>query len=327
LEPIAQSAERRRAKRAQQPTAKVSKSESAVQDLGKIIQQIQIPLVVDIHFDYRLALIALEQGVHKLRINPGNIGSRENVEKVTRLAKQKGVPIRIGVNAGSLEKELIEKYGHPCPEALVESAERHVKILEDLDFHDIVISLKASDVLMTIATYRLASQRFNYPLHLGVTEAGTLVRGTVQSSAALSVLLSEGIGDTIRISLAADPVEEIRVAKTLLESLGLRQPGVRVIACPSCACADVDVIRLANEVEKRAHETLKGDISISVMGCVVNGPGEAVEADFGITGGKQKGAVYVAGKPIRTVAEGDLVEELFSEIRRVRPEAILPQLS
>jgi (E)-4-hydroxy-3-methylbut-2-enyl-diphosphate synthase len=283
--------------------------------LGAIRKQIKIPLVCDIHFNYRLALIALDGGVDKLRLNPGNIGSRDRVEEVVKKAKTRKVPIRIGVNGGSLEKDLLEKYGHPTPEALVESATRHVQILEELDFQDIVISLKASDVATMVAAYRLASKKFNYPLHLGVTEAGTLLRGSVYNAIGVGTLLQEGIGDTIRISLSAESVEEVKVARFILEAVGLRKFGPRVVACPSCGRAEVDVFKLANEVETRAMK-LKDPMTISVLGCVVNGPGEAHESDFGITGGKEKGMIYVDGKQKRVVSEKKLVDELFNDIHK-----------
>ena len=281
--------------------------------LGKIRSRIKIPLVADIHFHYKLALIALDEGVDKLRLNPGNIGARDRIEEVVKKAKERKVPIRIGVNAGSLEKDLREKYGHPTPEALVESAKRHVSILEELDFHDIIISLKASDVPTMVPAYRLASQTFDYPLHLGVTEAGTLLRGSVYNAIGVGTLLQEGIGDTIRISLTADPVEEIKVGRFILEALGLRRLGPRVVSCPSCGRAEVDVFKLADDVERRAMQ-LKDPLTISVLGCVVNGPGEAHESDFGITCGKDKGMIYIDGEQHRVVDEEKLVDELFKEI-------------
>lgn len=283
--------------------------------LGAIKKRIKIPLVADIHFNYRLALIALDQGIDKLRLNPGNIGSRDRIEAVAKKAKERKVPIRIGVNGGSLEKDLLEKYGHPVPKALVESAKRHVQILEELGFRDIILSLKASDVPTMVAAYRLASQTFDYPLHLGVTEAGTLLRGSVYNAIGVGTLLQEGIGDTIRISLSAESVEEVKVARFILEALGLGKFGPRVVACPSCGRAEVDVFKLANEVETRAMK-LKDPMTISVLGCVVNGPGEAHESDFGITGGKEKGMIYVDGKQERVVSEKELVDQLFSEIEK-----------
>lgn len=292
-------------------------TEADVRALGRIKSKIKIPLVADIHFNYRFALMALDEGVDKLRLNPGNIGEKARIQEVVRKAKQCRVPIRIGVNGGSLEKDLMEKFG-PAPEALVESARRHVKILEDLDFQDIVISLKTSDVPSMIQAYRLASRAFDYPLHLGVTEAGTLLRGSVYNAIGIGTLLGEGIGDTLRVSLTADSVEEIRVGKMILEALGLRE-GVRVISCPSCGRAEVDVIKLASRVEDRA-QNLKGPLTISVLGCAVNGPGEAHESDFGITGGKEKGVIYVDGKQHRIVNENDLVDELFREIENKKKD-------
>lgn len=289
--------------------------------LGQIASRIKIPLIADIHFNYRYALIALDEGVAKLRLNPGNIGSRDRVEQVVKKAKERGVPIRIGVNAGSLQKDLLKKYGHPCPEAIVESAFEHIRILEELDFRDIVVSLKTSDVPMTVQTYRLFSQKSDYPLHLGVTEAGTLIRGTVNSAVGIGMLLAEGIGDTMRVSLTADPVEEIKVAKFILQSLGLRKEGVKIISCPSCGRADVDVFKLANEVENRA-QSIEEPISIAVMGCEVNGPGESMEADFGITGGRNTGMIYIDGKKHKLVPEQELVDKLFEQIEESRKKKV-----
>jgi len=288
-------------------------TEEDTRALGKIKSRIQIPLVADIHFHYKFALIALDEGVDKLRLNPGNIGKKERVVEIVQKAKSRSVPIRIGVNAGSLEKDLMVKFG-PTPAALVESASRHVRILEELDFHDIVLSLKASDVPNMIAAYRLASQKFDYPLHLGVTEAGTLLRGSIYNAIGIGTLLQEGIGDTLRVSLTADSVEEIRTAKMILEALEIRR-GVRVVSCPSCGRAEVDVFKLADAVEARAMK-LKDPMTISVLGCVVNGPGEAHESDFGITGGKDKGMIYIDGKQHRVVGEEKLVDELFADIER-----------
>ncbi len=294
-------------------------TEEDARSLGKIKSRIKIPLIADIHFNSRFALIALDEGVDKLRLNPGNIGKKERTVEIVEKAKKQGVPIRIGVNGGSLEKDLMEKFG-PTPEALVESAKRHVAILEELDFYNTIISLKASDVPTMVAAYRLASQTFDYPLHLGVTEAGTLLRGSIYNAIGIGTLLQEGIGDTIRVSLTAESVEEIKVGKMILEALGLRK-GVRVISCPSCGRAEVDVFKLAETVESRAMK-LKDPLTISVLGCVVNGPGEAHESDFGITGGKDKGMIYVDGKQHRVVNEDALVDELFKEIEMSRhPEA------
>lgn len=286
-------------------------TEEDARSLGKIRSRIKIPLIADIHFNQRFALIALDEGVDKLRLNPGNIGKKERTVEIVKKAKERKVPIRIGVNGGSLEKDLMEKFG-PTPEALVESARRHVQILEELDFHDIILSLKASDVPNMVASYRLASKTFPYPLHLGVTEAGSLLRGSIYNAIGIATLLQEGIGDTMRVSLTAESVEEIKVAKMILEALNLRK-GVRVISCPSCGRAEVDVFKLAGEVESRAMK-LKDPLTISVLGCVVNGPGEAHESDFGITGGKDKGMIYINGLQHRVVDEHALVDELFKEI-------------
>ena len=280
--------------------------------LGAIKKRISIPLIADIHFNYKFALIAIDEGVDKLRLNPGNIGSEDRTIEIVEKAKRNSIPIRIGVNGGSLEKDLMEKFG-PTPEALVESARRHVEILENLNFEDIIISIKASDVPTMIGAYRLASEKFNYPLHLGVTEAGTLLRGSIYNAIGIGTLLQEGIGDTIRVSLTADSREEIKVGKMILEALNIRK-GVRVISCPSCGRAEVDVFKLAAEVEDRAMKTIKRPMTLSVLGCVVNGPGEAHESDFGVTGGKDKGMIYIDGEQHRVVDEEKLVDELFNDI-------------
>ena len=285
----------------------------AAESLKEITAKSPIPVVADIHFDYRLALKSIENGVSALRINPGNIGSRERVEMVCKAAKEKNIPIRIGVNSGSIEKEILEKYKVPTAEGLVESALKHVKILEDLDFHDIVISIKSSNVPMMIEAYRLISSKCNYPLHLGVTESGTVFKGTIKSSVGIGTLLAEGIGDTIRVSLTSDPVDEIKVAKEILKSLGLRKGGLEFISCPTCGRTQIDLIGIANEVEKRL-ENINKDIKVAVMGCVVNGPGEAREADIGIAGGKGEGIIFKKGKIIKKVKESELVDELMKEI-------------
>lgn len=286
---------------------------NAAKALGKIKKSINIPMIADIHFDWRLALEALEQGVDGLRINPGNIGAKWKIKEVVTAAKERGIPIRVGVNAGSLEKELLRKYGHPKPEALVESAGRHIEILEELSFTNIKVSLKASEVLKTIEAYRLFSERYNYPLHIGVSEAGPPSRGVVKSSVGLGILLSEGLGDTIRVSLTAEPEEEVRVAYEILRSLGLRKRGVDIISCPTCGRCKIDLKGLATKVEKRLRDIDK-PITIAVMGCVVNGPGEAREADFGIAGGKGRGILFKKGKLVKTVKEDELLDALLEEI-------------
>lgn len=287
--------------------------EEAANAISKIKKEINIPLVADIHFDYKLALKCIENGIDKLRINPGNIGSEERVRQVVKEAKQHSIPIRIGVNSGSVEKELLIKYGGPTAEAMIESAQRHVRILEDMDFRDIVISLKASDVNKTIEVYKKASEKFDYPLHLGVTEAGTVFSGTVKSSIGIGALLSEGIGDTIRVSLTANPLEEIRVAKQILKSLGFLNSGVNIISCPTCGRTKIDLIKIATEVEHRL-EFINKNINVAVMGCAVNGPGEAREADIGIAGGDGVGLIFRKGEIIKKVPQEALVDELMKEI-------------
>lgn len=272
-------------------------------------------LVSDIHFQYKFALMALDAGFDKLRINPGNIGDADKVRVVVRRAQEQKVPIRIGVNAGSLERRLLEKYGFPTPEAMVESAEYHIKILEDLGFGDTIVSLKSSNVKLTIAAYRLFSKRFDYPLHLGVTEAGTQFSGTVKSCVGMGLLLAEGIGDTIRVSLATDPAEEVRVAYEMLKALELRSRGPVVIACPTCGRLEVDLFKIAGEIEK-ATAHIKTPLSLAVMGCAVNGPGEAREADLGVAAGRGNGMIYREGKAIRRVTEEEIVPALLEEIER-----------
>jgi (E)-4-hydroxy-3-methylbut-2-enyl-diphosphate synthase len=279
-----------------------------------------VPLVADIHFHYKLALMALDAGVDKLRLNPGNIGAHERVREVTRAAQAQGVPIRIGVNGGSLEKDLLAKYGTATPEAMVESALRHIRILEDLNFGDIVVSLKASDVHRTVAAYRLLSQQVDYPLHLGVTEAGTAFSGSIKSSIGLGILLHEGIGDTIRVSLAAEPHEEVRVAWEILKSLELRKRGVTVVACPTCGRLDVDdFVGIVTEIERRlAH--IEEPLHLSIMGCAVNGPGEAHDSQLGVTFGRGVGMIYKDGKPMRKVAGADIVEAFVAETEKLVAE-------
>ncbi len=288
--------------------------------LKEIRKRVEIPLVADIHFHYKLALMALEAGVDKLRINPGNIGSIERVREVVRAAEAQKVPIRIGVNSGSLEKDLLKKYGTATPEAMVESAMRHVRILEDLGFTDIVISLKASDVARTVEAYRLMAKKVEYPLHLGVTEAGTPFSGTIKSAIGLGILLYEGIGDTIRVSLAAEPVEEVRVAWEILRSLELRKRGVTVVACPTCGRLDIDnFVEIVTEIERRlAH--IEEPLRLSIMGCAVNGPGEAHDSQLGITFGRQVGMIFKNGVPMRKVAGENIVEEFVKEVEILRTE-------
>lgn len=286
----------------------------AAKALSKIKKAINIPMIADIHFDWRLALEAIKQGVDGLRINPGNIGAKWKVADVVSAASDKAIPIRIGVNAGSLDKKLLEKYGHPAPEALVESAAEHIDILEGLRFRDIKVSLKASNVLTTIEAYKLFSKRYDYPLHVGISEAGPPSTGIIKSSVGIGILLSEGIGDTIRVSLTAEPVEEVRVAYKILKALGIRKKGAEIISCPTCGRCNIDLKRLARKVESRL-EAIDKPITVAVMGCVVNGPGEAREADFGIAGGKGRGILFKKGKIIRQVKEEELLNALMKEIR------------
>lgn len=285
----------------------------AAEAIAEIVKQIDIPLVADIHFDYRLALKAIENGVSKLRINPGNIGDIERVRTVAKAAKEKNIPIRIGVNSGSLEKEILEKYGKVCSEALAESALNHVKILEDVDFHDIVISIKSSDVVQMIEAYNIVSSKVDYPLHVGVTEAGTIWRGTIKSAVGIGALLSQGIGDTIRVSLTGDVKEEVKVGREILKSLGLIKGGIQFVSCPTCGRTQIDLIGIAEEAEKRLAGIDK-DIKVAIMGCVVNGPGEAREADVGIAGGKGMGLIFRKGEVVRKVKEEELLDELIKEI-------------
>lgn len=289
----------------------------AAQALGRIKSGINIPLVADIHFQADLAIEAINQGVDKVRINPGNIGDEGKVEQVVNLAKEKEVPIRIGVNGGSLEKEILEKYGGKATaEAMVDSALKHIKILEKYDFDKILISLKASDIERTVEAYRLLSEKVNYPLHIGVTEAGTKFRGTVMSSIGLGILLYEGIGDTLRVSLTGDCREEIKVGFEILKSLGLRKKGITVTSCPTCGRTEIDLIGLAEKVESKMQKIIKDkDIHVAVMGCVVNGPGEAREANLAIVGGKGQGLIMKDGEIVKKVAESELLEEFIREVK------------
>ena len=282
--------------------------------IKKIKEQIHIPIVADIHFDYKIALAAIESGVDKIRINPGNIGSKENVKKVVEACKSKNIPIRIGVNAGSLEKELLKKYGgKPTAQAMVESALRHIKILEDLNFYDICVSLKSSDLDLCIKAYEEASKRFDYPLHIGITEAGTEFSGTIKSSIGLGILLSKGLGDTIRVSLSDDPIKEVMVAKEILKDCGLYNNIPKLVSCPTCGRTQIDLIPIVKEIEKFL-QGLNTNITVAVMGCVVNGPGEASNADVGIAGGIKEGLLFKKGKIIKKIPQDKIVEVLENEI-------------
>lgn len=285
----------------------------AAKNIGEIKKNVNIPVIADIHFDHRLALEAIDQGVDGIRINPGNIGSIEKVKMVVNKCKEKNLKIRIGVNGGSLEKELLEKYGSATAEALVESALGHVKILEDLDFCNIVISLKSSDIYKTIEAYELISKKVDYPLHIGITESGSVKKGTIKSSIGVGALLLKGIGDTIRISLTGDPTEEVIVGKEILRSLDLLNDKIKVISCPTCGRCNIDLISVVNEVEEKINKVDK-DMTVAIMGCAVNGPGEAKEADIGIAGGKGEGLLFKKGEIIRKIKGDNLVEELLNEI-------------
>lgn len=291
----------------------------AAECFKEIRKQCPIPLVADVHFDYRIALKVLEAGIDKLRINPGNIGARWKVEEVTRACRDRGVPIRIGVNAGSLEHEILEKYGYPTPEGMVESALKHVAILEDLNFQDIVISIKASDVKTMIEAYQLLSTKTDYPLHVGVTEAGTPASGTIKSAVGIGAVLASGIGDTIRVSLSTDAVEEVRVGYEILKSLGLRTRGVNIVSCPTCGRVQIDLVKVASEVEQRLQD-LDVPMTVAVMGCVVNGPGEAAEADVALFGGKGVGMLYVGGQQVRKVKQEEMVDALVELVEEKAAE-------
>jgi len=297
----------------------------AAEQLGEIKKRIRIPLVADIHFNYKLALIALEQGIDGLRLNPGNIGARWCIEEVVKLAAERKIPIRIGVNAGSLEKDLLKKYDGPSTSGMVESGLRHIRILEELNYPEIKISLKASNPLMMIEAYRMLAEKVEYPFHLGVTEAGTPNVGTIKSAVGIGTLLAEGIGDTIRVSLAADPVEEVRVGREILKALGLKKEGLTFVACPSCGRADVDLVALAKTVEERMMPYQDLNVHVAVMGCEVNGPGEARAADLGVAGGKGIGIIFKKGEVIRKVPEAQIVDALMEEVQKIaaaRDEAI-----
>ena len=289
---------------------------AAAEGLKTIVAESPIPVIADIHFDYKLALAAIEAGVDGLRLNPGNIGGNDRVAVVVEAAKKRNIPIRIGVNAGSLPKDLLEKYGHPTPEALVEAAWRHIRILEDMDYKNIKISLKAHDVPLTLAAYRLMASQCDYPLHVGITEAGTVNSGIIKSAVGIGTLLAEGIGDTIRVSLTGDPVREVKVGFEILKSLGLREYGPTLISCPTCGRTQINLEKLALEVEKRLAD-ISEPITVAVMGCVVNGPGEAREADVGIAGGINEGLIFRKGEVLKKVAEADIIDELFAEIDKI----------
>ena len=285
----------------------------AAEAFAKIKKQINIPIVADIHFDYRLAIAAMEYGADAIRINPGNIGSIDRIKAVVDVAKERSIPIRVGVNSGSLEKEIVKKYGRVTAEGLVESALDKVKIIEDLGYDNMVISIKSSDVLMCVRAHELIAEQTTYPLHVGITEAGTVFSGTIKSSVGLGMILGQGIGDTIRVSLTGDPVEEVRVGKRILQTLGLRRGRIEVVSCPTCGRTQIDLISLANNVE-RLVENIPLEIKVAVMGCVVNGPGEAAEADIGVCGGKGEGLIIKHGKIIRKVPESELLGALEDEL-------------
>lgn len=289
-------------------------TQEAAKALKEIKRSIHIPLVADIHFDYRMAIAAIENGADKIRINPGNIGSAERLRAVVEKAKEYGVPIRVGVNSGSLEKSLLEKYGGVTAEGIVESALDKVRMIEDMDYDHLVVSIKSSDVMMCVKAHQMIAEKCPYPLHVGITEAGTVYSGNIKSSIGLGIILYEGIGNTIRVSLTGDPAEEIRSAKLILKTLGLRKGGIEVVSCPTCGRTRIDLIGLANQVESMVQE-FPLDIKVAVMGCVVNGPGEAKEADIGIAGGKGEGLLIKKGEIVKKVKEEELLETLRQELQ------------
>ena len=292
----------------------------AAQSLKKIKEQIHIPLVADIHFDYKLAIASIEAGADKIRINPGNIGSKDRVAEVVRVAKERNIPIRVGVNSGSLEREIVEKYQGVTPDGMVESALKQVALIEEQGYSNLVISIKTSDVLTCVRAHEIITQKTSYPLHVGITEAGTLYRGNIKSAMGLSMILGQGIGDTIRVSLTGNPIEEIRTAKVILSTLGIRESGVEIVSCPTCGRTQIDLIHLANQVEEMVSVLPLGNIKIAVMGCAVNGPGEAKEADIGIAGGRGEGLIMKKGQIIRKVPEDHLLEALKEELLNMTGE-------
>ena len=292
----------------------------AAKAIAEIKKQIHIPLVADIHFDYRLAIASIENGADKIRINPGNIGAKERVKAVVDCAKERNIPIRVGVNSGSLEKDLLEKYGGVTAEALVESALKEAAVIEDMGYDNLVISIKSSDVMTAVKAHELISKKTDHPLHVGITEAGTLRRGLIKSSIGLGLILSQGIGDTIRVSLTADPVEEVYAAREILKTLGLRKGGIEIVSCPTCGRTQIDLIGLAEQAESIASEFDDLDIKLAVMGCVVNGPGEAKEADLGIAGGDGVGLLIRHGEVVEKLPEDELLPALREELERIRAE-------
>ena len=298
--------------------------ERASQALREIKRRFAIPMIADVHFDHRLALASLRAGVDGLRLNPGTIGSRNKVREVVKAAKERSIPIRIGVNSGSLEKSLLRKYGEATPEAMVESAMGHIRLLEDLDFDLIKVSLKASDVERTVAAYRLLAEKVDYPFHAGITEAGSLFSGTVKSSVGLGILLSEGLADTIRVSLTAPPEEEVRVAYLILQSLGLRATGINFVSCPICGRAEVDMMRIVPEVEKKLR-AVRAPLTVALMGCMVNGPGEAKEADIGLACGRGVGILFKKGRLFRRIEEERIIPELIKEVKKMAAEESRPE--
>lgn len=286
----------------------------AAEAIGEIKKRVHIPVVADIHFDYRLAIAAMENGVDKIRINPGNIGSPERIQAVVDAAKERNIPIRVGVNSGSLERNLVEKYGGVTAEGIVESALDKVKIIEDMGYDNLVISIKSSNVMMCVKAHELISEKTDYPLHVGITESGTVMTGSIKSAVGLGLILGQGIGDTIRVSLTGDPVEEIKAAKTILKTLGIRQSGIEIVSCPTCGRTSIDLIGLAQKVEKLAADYDNLNLKLAVMGCVVNGPGEAREADLGVAGGKGEGILIKKGEVVKKMPEAELLSALKYEL-------------